>query len=92
MDVFIPHRNNESETPLDKAACEGRDKVVKLLIEAGADFKPVDNERTPPLMLAIEHDHLEVVEVLLQHGVDVKRQDPETKITPIEIAIKYKRE
>lgn len=73
-DVNVHDRTHVTATM--EAAKIGRRDIVGFLIEAGADADPVDLSGTSPLMLAAEHGHSAVVELLLeQHSVDVNRQD-----------------
>ena len=53
-------------TPLNSAAEKGRNQIVKLLIEKGADL----NAGTP-LIFAAGEGHMEVVELLIAAGTDV---------------------
>jgi len=53
-------------TPLNSAAVKGRNQIVKLLIEKGADL----NAGTP-LIFAATDGHMEVVELLIANGADV---------------------
>ena len=87
-------RSISSTTPIDEAALNGHDEVVKLLIEADAEVNPKDNDctRVSPLHLAAEKGHLEVVKVLLDNCAKVDREHPEDNITPLEVAIREKHE
>jgi ankyrin repeat protein len=53
-------------TPLNSAAVKGRNQIVKLLIEKGADL----NSGTP-LIAAATDGHMEVIELLIANGADV---------------------
>ena len=53
-------------TPLNSAAVKGRNQIVKLLIEKGADL----NAGTP-LIYAATDGHMEVIELLIANGADV---------------------
>ena len=53
-------------TPLNSAAVKGRNQIVKLLIEKGADL----NAGTP-LISAATDGHMEVIELLIANGADV---------------------
>jgi ankyrin repeat protein len=57
-------------TPLHVAVAEGQDKIVRLLVEAGADIcAPTEHHRTP-LHIALEHQP-GLVEVLRELGAPV---------------------
>lgn len=60
-------------TPIDCAAYRGHDKVVKVLIDAGADVNPADKQPTTPLHLAAQEGHLNVVRVLLDNHANVSK-------------------
>ena len=64
-------RNAVLWTPLDCAASRGHEKVVEVLIEAGADVNPTDKQQTTPLHLAAQEGHLNVVQTLLEYNADV---------------------
>nr|RBQ93950.1 hypothetical protein FVER53263_13373 [Fusarium verticillioides] len=60
--VVFPHR-----TPLQVAAATGKVKMVKFLIQQGADLNVFDNHHDTPLIIAARHNHVLVVRELLQH-------------------------
>ena len=52
--------------PLMNAACKGHLKIVKLLLQKGADVNSKDGYGSSPLYLAAKGGHLEVVKFLVQ--------------------------
>lgn len=71
-------------TAIDCAAANGHEKVLRVLIEAGAEVNPVetqqiegeevnatDTQQTTPLHLAVQEGHLGAVMLLLEHHADV---------------------
>jgi ankyrin repeat protein len=64
-------------TPLSWAAECGREAVLKLLVEKGADVKSKDSCGRTPLSWAAEKGHEAVVELLLEKGADVESKDTE---------------
>lgn len=70
-------RNAGLWTAIDCAAANGHEKVLKVLIEAGAEVNPqqIEAEGTSaditPLHLAVQEGHLGVVRLLLDHHADV---------------------
>lgn len=77
--------NNTSA--LNRASSIGHLDAVKYLVNKGADInlKPMNKYHSPPLHLAVRHNHHEVVNFLLQHGANVNFIDPKGK-TPLDIA------
>lgn len=58
-------------TLLHIAVIFGQIKVMKLLLEAGADVEETDERRETALYLAAELGHIAAMKVLLEHGADV---------------------
>jgi ankyrin repeat protein len=54
--------------PLLRAAQEGHEAVVKLLLERGAQVEVTDRYGRTPLLWAIEKGHEAVVKLLLEKG------------------------
>ncbi|KAL6690982.1 hypothetical protein J3F84DRAFT_404018 [Trichoderma pleuroticola] len=63
-----------SRTPLLWATTEGRDDVVKLLIEKGADVDANEHGRTS-LLWASKQGHEAIVKLLLEAGADTSVKD-----------------
>jgi ankyrin repeat protein len=61
-------------TALHVAAYNGRVDVAKLLLEAGADANGPHDGTGGPLTCALAHGQSKMVDFLLEHGVDSKRQ------------------
>ena len=79
-------------TPLHVAAINGRDAVVQMLVEAGADVKVVDEKGATPLCEALRwfrgwrqknEDHEAVVRMLVEAGADVKAVSKWSGWTPL---------
>jgi len=60
-------------TPLQIAALNGYDDIVKLLVDAGCNLECVNNDKDTPLLDAVENGHLEVVRILLAAGVNPRK-------------------
>ncbi|KAH6850184.1 hypothetical protein B0I37DRAFT_352699 [Chaetomium sp. MPI-CAGE-AT-0009] len=60
-------------TPLQIAALNGYDDIVKLLVEAGCNLDCVNNDKDTPLLDAVENGHLDVVKILLEAGVNPRK-------------------
>ncbi|OUM56902.1 hypothetical protein PIROE2DRAFT_24817, partial [Piromyces sp. E2] len=53
---------------LHLASRNGHEKIVKVLVEHGADLNIVNNENSNPLHLASRNGYEKVVKVLVEHG------------------------
>lgn len=62
-------------TPLFRTACEGKAGACQLLLDYGADatVRRADGEHV--LETAVSHLHLDVIKVLLHHGVDINMRN-----------------
>ncbi len=58
------------QTALHQAAQRGRVQTAKALITAGADVNAADNGGKTPLSLSKRNDHVEIVELLREHGAE----------------------
>ena len=71
--VNIDESNNGSQTPLHKAAFEGRDEIVNMLIQNGAKVNPVIQSTgsfngMTPVDFAIRQNELKTVALFRIHG------------------------
>ena len=76
--ISINLRLEHTLTPIQTAVKHGREMVVRLLLERGADFREhvrgnEDNMygRGTPLHIACYLGHVEIAQLLLEHGADV---------------------
>ncbi|KAH6896558.1 hypothetical protein B0T10DRAFT_583127 [Thelonectria olida] len=60
-------------TPLQIAAINGCEDIVKLLIDAGCNLDCVNYDKDTPLLDAVDNGHLEVVKLLLDAGVNPRK-------------------
>jgi len=65
----------------------GQNRVVDVLLEAGADVNHRDNEGSTPLMCVARHGDLAIVNRLLVAGADVPAQRTDG-LTAHEIAVR----
>ncbi|KAM3442532.1 hypothetical protein NHJ13734_002307 [Beauveria thailandica] len=73
-------------TPLQIAAINGCEDIVKLLIQAGCNMDCVNYDKDTPLLDAVDNGHLEVVKLLLDAGVNPRKanvsgQEPIDRVT-----------
>ncbi|MTI11730.1 ankyrin repeat domain-containing protein [Sansalvadorimonas verongulae] len=67
------------------AAQNGHDKVVKILVDAGAKLNQQINNGATPLYIAAEKGHAEVVQILVDAGAKLNQQTIDSA-TPLFIA------
>jgi hypothetical protein len=77
------------QTALHAAACEGNEKITRLLLEAGANPNARDKEGATPLHIAVQHGNaIEVAIALIEKGADVNAQESNGQ-TPLHRAANY---
>jgi uncharacterized protein len=59
---------------------------VRQLIQEGADVDELDDHQDAPLVMAAYQGHVEVLQLLLEAGADVKAVDPEMRATALHAA------
>ncbi|MCL2744773.1 MAG: ankyrin repeat domain-containing protein [Planctomycetaceae bacterium] len=74
--VDVNDRNIRGESPLYFAVQKGDEKIVKSLLEAGADIDArvligATDYRGTPLHEAVRKNHVEIIKILLQAGTDI---------------------
>ena len=62
-------------TPLISAVFSAQPKIVKLLIDHGADVNLKSKTSYTPLMIAAEKGNLEIVKTLVNHGADLNTRN-----------------
>jgi len=65
--------------------------LLMLLIEKGADIYDFDNEGVSIFDMAITYDNKEIVEFLIEKGVDINTTSRRSKFTPLMCACCYGR-
>lgn len=70
-------------TPLSLACLKGRDEIAKILLDNGAPTKKHKKEEYSPLWIAISHDKLNCIEILLEHGADPNELSEPSGQTPL---------
>ncbi|RYP77373.1 hypothetical protein DL771_001168 [Monosporascus sp. 5C6A] len=71
-----------SQTPLCWAAENGREAVVQLLLDKGANIEAKDNDGRTPLSWAVEKGHEAVIKLLLDKGANIEAKDNDGR-TPL---------
>ena len=74
-------------TPLHLAALYGQPKVMRLLVEAGADVDAYDSKGNTPLLIAAEQRRTDVVMELIRLGGDVNKKKRPRFCTPLHAAV-----
>ena len=77
VDVNFNFEERKYRTGLQGAAANGRVRIVKVLLQNGADVNAVNKDKLTPLHRAAEKGHVNVAKVLLQNGADVNAVDEE---------------
>lgn len=76
-----PSEEEEAEwsAPLHVAAVHGREKIMKALLQHGADCNAKDSNGLTPLAHAAMNGHKEIVKLLLSHGARVSEVDDQRR-------------
>jgi len=74
------------DTALTLACAGGHTELVTLLLARGAAKEHRDKKGFTPLIHASTAGHMAVVEILLDHGVDIEAQSERTKDTALSLA------
>jgi len=61
-------------TPLHFASACGHEKIVRLLLDNGAQINSRNDTGKTPLIVAATHGHADIVKILLKNGADVNMQ------------------
>lgn len=64
-------KNGYQVFPIHAALSGQHDRIVKQLIEAGAEVNVLQSSRTSPLHLAAQQGNIDLIIVLLEHGADI---------------------
>lgn len=83
--------NRADWTPLHYAAAGGRDDIVRLLLEKGAEIDARSPNRTTPLMIAAYEGHDSTVKLLLERGANIMLTN-ESGMSPIDYAKHFDRQ
>merc|ERR1740129_498711 len=77
--------DEDSRTPLHRAADTGNSETASALLGARADVAAADISRWTPLHFACQDGHVEVAKILLNATAEVQREHP-VSLTPLALA------
>ena len=77
--LILERRDSEGQTPLYLAAELGHQRIVKLLLDKGAEVNAQGGKYGNALQAAVAGNHTAIVELLLNNGADVSRHDSQGK-------------
>lgn len=66
-------------------------RIVRILVDKGADMSPVNEKGFHALHLAVQEGHLAVFKMLLKAGADIHARTAITDCTPLDLAAEYGR-
>lgn len=72
---WVLDRKRDANTALHAAVRQNRVDVARLALERGADPGYRPRHKLPPLLIAANRRHLEMVELLIAHGANVQAVD-----------------
>ena len=75
------------ETPLMKAVYSGNEKIVRILLEAGAGARGNNSLNCTPMQIACEEGHLSIVEMLLSYDNGLLEIQDKKGQTPLFAAV-----
>ena len=84
----INTKNYNLETPLHKAAGLHVDNAARLLLELECEITCDDSISYSPLHRAVQNNHDQLTELLLQYGVDPNQKCDRAEVTPLHVAAK----
>lgn len=86
--VNVSELDSSNDAPLVMAAYEGRNEIVKLLLEAGADVAAVDpGMKATALHAASYAGRTEAAKLLIAYKIDIDKQGPYNGYTALHDAI-----
>lgn len=85
--VDVDEKDPKKNTPLYIAVEKGDAKIVKILLDAGADINIKAGPGNSPLHLAVSDNKEEIFKILLDAGADIQTKNNFEK-TPLHIAAK----
>lgn len=77
--VNVSHVDSDTNTALNYAADKGLNDTARRLLGAGASKNHQNKKKQSPLILAVKHGNLEIVQLLLEHDCNVNLVDKENR-------------
>ncbi|XP_033217235.1 ankyrin-1-like [Belonocnema kinseyi] len=87
--VDLEARDEDGKTALHLAA-DGREHIVKLLLDAGANINSTSRNESRPLHFAAERGHVKVVELLLDYDADINVKNRNNE-TPLDLVVYWQK-
>lgn len=84
-DAGVDMKNDSGRTALSRAAETRHVRIVRLLLERGADTEAKDVSGLTPLSVAVQNGHETIVKLLLDRGAAIETKDRSGR-TPLSIA------
>ena len=84
--LYWDHVNDAEELHLVEASRSNNVKLVRLLLEIGADINRANSAGETPLYVASEMSNVEMVRILLEKGADINKAESNGQ-TPLMIAV-----
>lgn len=75
----------QSNTPLHYAAYQGHEKVCAILLGGGAKVNATNSLGCSPLFFAAQQSRKAVVQLLLEHGADLRIPEKQHKLTAVDV-------
>lgn len=86
----INERNKNGDTALTMAATYGKAKIMKILLEAGANVNlQATNSVVPFAFWIIWNRQYDILEMLLDRGMDLSTRSIQTKMNALDYAARY---
>ncbi|MCW8839017.1 MAG: ankyrin repeat domain-containing protein [Thiovulaceae bacterium] len=90
--AYINEENEMGESVLASAIRNHCDEdLIKLLIDKGADIYDFDNEGVSIFDMAITYNNINLVEYIIEDGIDVNKTNRKSGFTPLMCAACYGR-
>jgi len=88
--VAVEARNGRGFTPLHEAIWGGKQEIVKLLLDGGANPNaPIKSPDWAPLHEAARFGFNGIIDLLIEKGADINTKNTKNR-TPLDIAVEYR--